>query len=97
MVYNEYDFEFNPLKSEKNRIKHGIDFIQAQMIWEGPVARFEAGYLYEARELVVGKIGSDFWTAVVTERKEKIRIISVRRSREKEKKLYYSYFWTNDS
>lgn len=88
MVYNEYDFEFNPLKSEKNRIKHGIDFVEAQELWKGPIVRFELAYLDELRELIVGKIGFEFWTAIVTHRGEKIRLISVRRSREKEKNFY---------
>ena len=93
MVYIKYDFEFNPLKSEKNRIKHGIDFVRAQELWEGPIAGFETPHLDEVRELVIGKIGTEFWTAVVTKRDKKIRIISVRRSREKEKAFYG--IWSN--
>jgi uncharacterized DUF497 family protein len=32
----DMQFEFDPNKSESNRIKHGIDFMQAQRLWEDP-------------------------------------------------------------
>lgn len=36
-VYNVHmKFEFDPSKSESNRDKHGIDFTQAQRLWEDP-------------------------------------------------------------
>ena len=38
--------------------------------------------------MVIGVIGGQFWSAVVTHRKDRIRIISVRRSRAEEVKLY---------
>jgi uncharacterized DUF497 family protein len=28
------EFEFDPDKSERNKAKHGIDFIQAQALWK---------------------------------------------------------------
>ncbi len=42
----------------------------------------------EERHLVVGRIGQTLWTAVITCRSEAVRIISVRRSREKEVSNY---------
>jgi hypothetical protein len=42
----------------------------------------------EPRFLVVGTIDGKHWSAVVTYRGDRIRIISVRRSREVEVKLY---------
>lgn len=30
------DFEFDPRKSETNKQKHGIDFYEAQKIWDDP-------------------------------------------------------------
>jgi len=47
--------------------------------------------LDELRFLVVGKINNKYWSAVITYRGEKIRIISVRRSRDEEIKIYESY------
>jgi uncharacterized DUF497 family protein len=36
----------------------------------------------------IGKIGDKLWTAIFTRREDAIRIISVRRARKKETKLY---------
>lgn len=44
----------------------------------------------EARFLVIGKIGEKCWSAVITYRGEIVRIISVRRSRILEVRLYES-------
>ncbi len=30
------EFEFNPKKSDKNKQKHGIDFYEAQLMWDDP-------------------------------------------------------------
>ena len=29
-------FEFDPHKSASNKIKHGIDFVEAQALWQSP-------------------------------------------------------------
>lgn len=91
MVYLKYVFEFDALKSARNRIKHGIDFFQAQRLWDSPVIRIPVRYQIEDRELAVGEMGGRIWTAIITFRQGKIRIISMRRAREKEEKLYRSY------
>ncbi|MEG6551358.1 BrnT family toxin [Desulfocurvibacter africanus] len=78
-------FEYDPAKSESNKAKHGIDFEEAQELWqdldllEAPV-RCEG----EPRWLVVGRIGTVMWTGVITYRSDAIRIISVRRARKEE-------------
>jgi uncharacterized DUF497 family protein len=79
------EFEYDPAKSAANLAKHGIDFEQAKALWEDEhriqaPTRTEQG---ERRSLVIGKIGGRLWTAVVTHRSTKVRIISVRRSRGK--------------
>ena len=81
-------FEFDPGKSATNRAKHGIDFLQAQELWEDP-DRIEvpARTLGEPRWLVVAR-GEIHWSAVVTYRDLRVRIISVRRSRSEEVKIY---------
>ena len=80
-------FEFDPAKSAANTIKHGINFVEAQALWndpervEGP-ARVVGS---EPRYLVIGRIQQTLWAAIVTYRHEEtIRIISVRRPRAKE-------------
>jgi len=85
-------FEYNEHKSSINKEKHGINFQEAQKLWEDPYA-FELPSPQsenEERFLVLGKIDSKNYTAIITYRDKNIRIISVRRSRDKEKKLYES-------
>jgi uncharacterized DUF497 family protein len=82
------NFEFDPAKSDSNKIKHGLDFVEAQALWDGEVFKSPAISFAEPRQLVVGKIEGKHWTAVITERGVKIRIISVRRSRDKEIEIY---------
>lgn len=83
-------FEYDKTKSSMNKSKHNIDFKEAQMLWEDPYA-FEVPSSQsenEERFLVLGQINSKNYTAIITYRDTNIRIISVRRSREKETKLY---------
>jgi uncharacterized protein len=82
-------FEYDPHKSEGNRQKHGISFKEAQALWnDNSLIRIPARNLDEPRTLVVGKISDKHWSAVITYRGDKIRIISVRRSRKEEIVLY---------
>jgi uncharacterized DUF497 family protein len=69
--------------------KHGLDFESAKKIWEDP-DRIEivAAYPLEDRIILIGQIGSQLWTAIYTVRHDRVRIISVRRSRKKEKEFY---------
>ena len=82
-------FEWDEAKSRANKVKHGIDFVEAQALWldrrlvEAPT-RSEA----ESRSVVVGVIAGRHWSAVVTYRGEVIRLISVRRSRFREVQAY---------
>jgi uncharacterized DUF497 family protein len=82
-------FEFDPEKSSANKTKHGIDFVEAQEIWSD-IDRLEipARSLDEPRRQVIGRIGEKTWSAFVTYRHEKIRIISVRRARPDEEARY---------
>lgn len=85
------EFEFDERKSESNRGKHGIDFIQTQALWEDPdrlevPARIEE----EKRFILIGKIDQKHWSAVFTLRNDKTRIILVRRSRIQEVVAYES-------
>jgi len=84
-------FEFDPAKSAANRTKHGIAFVEAQEIW-ADVDRLEipARSLDEPRRQVIGRIGEKTWSAFITYRNEKIRIISVRRARSDEEARYFA-------
>ena len=96
MVYNKYNnyimiFEFDPAKSESNQMKHGIDFVEAQALWEdSDLLEVPANTVDEERFLIIGKIAGVHWSGVITYRNENIRIISVRRSRYEEIELYES-------
>jgi hypothetical protein len=83
------EFEFDPVKSAANREKHGVDFIQAQELWQDPLlVEVPARTTDEPRLLVIGRMSGKHWSAVVTYRQDRIRIISVRRARDEEIRIY---------
>ena len=85
------EFEFHSQKSAANKAKHGIDFVEAQALWDDPdLIEIPARTSDEPRLLVLGKIEGKFWSAVFTYRNEQIRLISVRRSRREEVAIYES-------
>ncbi len=84
-------FEHDQDKSDANKSKHGIDFHEAQALWDDPdMVEIPAKCLDEPRYLVIGIIDGKHWSAVVTYQGENIRLISVRRSRKEEIELYES-------
>lgn len=86
-----YAFGYDERKSQSNLKKHGIDFVEAQALWDDPyLVEIPARTTDEVRFLVIGKIQGRHWSAVVTPRDGNIRIISVRRSRTEEVAIYES-------
>ncbi len=86
-----YAFEFDKRKSQANLDKHGIDFIEAQELWTDPYfIEIPAKTSDEHRFVIIGCIRGKHWSAVITPRSNKIRIISVRRSRKEEVAIYES-------
>jgi len=84
-------FEFDKGKSESNKKKHGIDFIEAQALWDDPdLLETPAHTTDEPRFLTIGRINKTHWSGIITWRGERIRIISFRRSRKEEVELYES-------
>jgi len=82
-------FEFDAEKSRRNKEKHGIDFDEAQGLWlDDQLLEVRARTVDEPRYLVVGRLGSKHWSAVIAYREDRIRLISVRRSRVEEVALY---------
>ncbi|WP_339753162.1 BrnT family toxin [uncultured Marinobacter sp.] len=85
------EFEFDEAKSQANLNKHGIDFVAAQELWKDPyLLEIRAKSEDEPRFGLIGKIDERYWSAIVTYREGRIRLISVRRSRKKEVELYES-------
>ena len=84
-------FEFDPGKSGSNAEKHGIDFLEAQALWDDEnLLEIPARTEDEPRFLVIGMIDGEHWSAIITYRDGAIRIISVRKSRQEEVALYES-------
>ena len=84
-------FEFDPKKSCVNLEKHGIDFQQAQLLWDDTdYIEIPLKMSDEARFLVIGRLEGEIWSGIITYRGETIRLISVRRSRKEERALYES-------
>ncbi len=84
------EFEFDVAKSKANRDKHGIDFMEAQHLWEDEdrleiPARTED----EPRYVLIAALEQKLWSAFFTYRKGRIRLISVRRARKEERELYH--------
>ena len=85
------EFEFDSAKSMSNLEKHGISFDSAKQLWRDPrVLILEARLNVEPRWVAVGSIGKKHWSAIFTYRSDRVRIISVRRSRSREVALYES-------
>ena len=83
------EFDYDPHKSASNKIKHGIDFEEAKLVWQDTEAVLLASaYSAESRYLAIGHIYNTLWTVIFTLRDDKIRIISARRSRASEAAYY---------
>jgi uncharacterized DUF497 family protein len=87
-------FEYDKRKSNSNKKKHGLDFEEAQELWNDRFIMSVPSSIsasVESRFLYIGLIGSKHWTAITTYREPDLtRIISVRRFRKQEVELYES-------
>jgi len=84
-------FEYDEVKSDLNLRKHGINFQTATRLWEDShLLEIQANSEDEPRFLVIGRLDSKHWSAVITYRNQQIRLISARRSRKLEVELYES-------
>ena len=85
------EFEYDINKSDSNKAKHQIDFIEAQKLWADPdLIEIPIKTSDEPRYLVIGRISGKQWSGIITYRGENIRIISVRRSSKEEVRIYES-------
>ena len=86
-------FEWDEDKRLLNLQKHGIDFVDAQSVFEE-----ERIYTYpspkndEERWVTVGPVENRLIAVIWTERGEAIRLISARRARDEEKRQYHKLF-----
>ena len=68
------EFEFDPRKSETNKAKHGIDFVEAQALWRSKHVLLGAKDASEKRYMAIGRIGSKYWSAIITYRGGRLRM-----------------------
>ena len=83
------NFEFDPVKSASNKLKHGISLEYAVEIWGSAYIEVKAKTVGEDRWMAIGKIRDKFYSCVFTIRGSSIRLISARRSRKSEEAIYY--------
>lgn len=82
-------FEFDPDKSERDKKRHGIDFHEAEALWDDPdLIEIPAKTIEDRRFIAIGMIGDTHWSAVITYGSARTRRISVRRSRKEEIGIY---------
>ncbi len=84
------EFAYDSSKSQSNKDKHNINFEEAQSLWDDEDRiQFPAKSDTEDRQAILAKKDDKIWAAFFTMRGEVIRIISVRRARENEERIYY--------
>ena len=84
------DFEYDARKSAGNKSKHGIDFVEAQALWDDPdLLEIPARTEDETRFLVVGRIADAHWSRT----KRVVSHGSVRKCRKGIPLLELAGFW----
>ena len=83
-------FEYDEKKSQINKEKHGIDFVEAQKLWQDEDALVVPAHIVdeETRYALISKMLTKCFVAIFTLREDTYRIISVRRCRKNEEKNY---------
>ncbi len=82
--------EYDENKSKVNKEKHGIDFVEAQNLWQDENALIVPANIVdeEIRFALISMFKNKCYVAIYTLRNEIYRIISVRRCRKNEEKSY---------
>jgi len=83
-------FEYDENKSQINKEKHGINFVDAQNLWQDENALVVPANIIddEVRYALISVFKNKCYTAIFTLRDEIYRIISVRRCRKNEERNY---------
>jgi len=84
-------FEWDEAKRESNILKHGIDFIDVEKVFEGEtVTIFDDRLDYgEDRFVTLGMLHGRVVVIIHTETEELIRIISARKATKNEENSYF--------
>lgn len=85
-------FTWDARKRVSNLRKHGIDFADAQRIFEGftLTAEDDRGTYGERRFLTLGLLDDSVVSVAHTERGGRLRIISIRKATKRETRFYFS-------
>jgi uncharacterized protein len=81
-------FEWNSNKGEANKEKHGISFEDAIELFDAPFLKLRSDRFGEIRWIALGKAQGRVMAVIYTEREGRIRIISARMARTKEREIY---------
>lgn len=86
------DVEFDPVKNEENRRKHGISLQRAEDFELGPaqIELDERQDYGEARYNALGYLGEVLFSLTFTLRGNRVRAISLRPANRKERRVYAS-------
>ena len=85
-------YEWDENKRQSNLEKHGLDFVIAYQIFESlEKLTMPSNYTHEERWIDIAPVGEELLilTLVYTHRNENIRVISLRKTSKKERRLYY--------
>ncbi len=85
-------FEWNPKKEKSNLKKHGVSFDEASSVFKDTLSLTISDPLHsgdEERMVIIGVSRRNrFLTVVHTDRGEKVRLISARKSTKSERRFY---------
>ncbi|NJM31261.1 MAG: BrnT family toxin [Rhizobiales bacterium] len=84
-------FEWDEDKRQANIAKHGVDFLRAALIFDGPVVqRIDDRFEYEEiRMISLGLSEGMVYRVIHTERDSRQRIISAQKANRNEQEIFY--------
>ena len=83
------EFEWDEAKRDNNLVKHGVDFLLAEMLFDGrPVTTAPSWRAAEERYITTGEINGRFFSVIWTWRGDVVRLISARSARDEEAKRH---------
>ena len=85
-------FEWDETKRLSNLEKHGIDFRVVTRLFGNQSLTVPSPYSNEVRWITIGLVGDKLIVAVFTVRSGRIRLISARRAKRRERKEYYARY-----
>jgi uncharacterized DUF497 family protein len=81
-------FEWDERKRLNNLAKHGLDFLDVDLVFRGPCYSYDSARQGEDRWVTVGMLDGREVAVVWTTRGEAMRLISFRRARDEERRRY---------